>query len=133
MPDRSPASARLLVVHGDASSRETELRAAVLIGRGENCDIVLLDGAASRQHARVEPRGAAFVLVDLESTNGTFVNGVRVRERRLEDGDEVAVGGVRMRFRAPIPGETMVVGGAAPRGGSQGNARTTPSDGVAAG
>jgi DNA-binding NtrC family response regulator len=120
--DRSPASARLVVVQGDASCREAEVRGALVIGRGENCDIVLLDGASSRQHARVEKRGSVFVVVDLESTNGTFVNGARVRERRLEDGDEVALGGVRLRFRAPIPAETYVVGGAAPRVQTQGSA-----------
>lgn len=109
MPER-PSAARLVVVQGDASRRELEIGAPVELGRGDTCDLVLLDGSASRRHARIEPRGADYYIVDLGSTNGVFVNSTKVREGRLNDGDEVALGGVRLRFRAPIPGETMVVG-----------------------
>ncbi|MFN0206381.1 MAG: sigma 54-interacting transcriptional regulator [Planctomycetota bacterium] len=109
MSDR-PASARLIIVEGDASCRELDIRRSVEIGRGENCDIILLDGAASRRHARIEARGPDYYITDLGSTNGSFVNGVRIRESRLDDNDEIACGGVRIRFRAPTPGATFVVG-----------------------
>jgi len=64
-----------------------------VIGRGHEADIRLEDAAVSREHARVvrEPDGT-FVLVDLESTNGTFVSGVRIDRRRLVPGDRIQLG-----------------------------------------
>jgi pSer/pThr/pTyr-binding forkhead associated (FHA) protein len=54
----------------------------------------------SRSHAEIRPRGVGYVVVDLGSTNGTRVNGVRVSEQELVDGDEIAFGNTRMRFEA---------------------------------
>jgi hypothetical protein len=70
------------------------------IGRLPECDIVVSDPAVSRRHAEIRRRDGAFVVVDLDSTNGTKVNGAGVRERALADGDEIAVGSVAMRFEA---------------------------------
>jgi hypothetical protein len=72
----------------------------VVIGRSPECDITIVDSNVSRRHAEVQPRGEAFVVVDLGSTNGTRVNGVRVDERELNDGDELAFGNTRMIFQA---------------------------------
>ncbi|MGH9224781.1 MAG: FhaA domain-containing protein [Acidimicrobiales bacterium] len=72
----------------------------VSIGRLPECDVVLSDPNVSRRHAEVRRRGNDFVVVDLGSTNGTKVNGAGVRERRLNDGDEIALGGTRIRFEA---------------------------------
>ena len=72
----------------------------VSIGRLPECDVVLSDPNVSRRHAEVRRRGNDFVVVDLDSTNGTKVNGAGVRERRLNDGDEIALGGTRIRFEA---------------------------------
>jgi len=73
---------------------------AVAIGRSPDCDITIVDSNVSRRHAEIQPRGDGFVVVDLESTNGTRVNGVRVTERELQDGDELAFGNTRMIFQA---------------------------------
>lgn len=73
---------------------------AVVIGRLPDCEITVLDSNVSRRHAKVEPRGDAFVVVDLGSTNGTRINGVRVAEHQLRDGDEVTVGNTRLVFEA---------------------------------
>ncbi|HSL98400.1 MAG TPA: FhaA domain-containing protein [Candidatus Deferrimicrobiaceae bacterium] len=62
------------------------------IGRGSDCDLVLVDGRASRHHARLRPRDGVLVLTDLESTNGTFVNEQRVQEVVLGDGDRIRIG-----------------------------------------
>lgn len=72
----------------------------VTIGRLSDCDIPLNDESVSRRHAEVRRQGSDIVVVDLGSTNGTKVNGVGVRQRRLADGDEIAVGSSRLRFEA---------------------------------
>lgn len=72
----------------------------VTVGRLPDCDIILSDPNVSRRHAEVRRRGNDFIVVDLGSTNGTRVNGAGVRERRLEDGDEVTFGGTRVLFEA---------------------------------
>jgi hypothetical protein len=75
----------------------------VKIGRLPDCDIVLGDANVSRHHAEIrrsDDGSGGYVVVDLGSTNGTKVNGVRVHSQRLEHGDEVAVGAARMRYEA---------------------------------
>jgi hypothetical protein len=72
----------------------------VSVGRLPECDITVVDPNVSRRHAEIQPRGDGFVIVDLGSTNGTRVNGVRVTERELRDGDELGFGNVRLTFQA---------------------------------
>lgn len=72
----------------------------IAVGRSPECEITIMDSNVSRRHAEIQPRGDVFVLVDLGSTNGTRVNGVRVSERELRDGDEIAFGTTRMLFQA---------------------------------
>jgi hypothetical protein len=72
----------------------------VTVGRQNDCTIVLGDPNVSRHHAEVRPSGDGFVVVDLGSTNGTKVNGARVAEQQLHDGDEVAFGNTVMHFQA---------------------------------
>ena len=66
----------------------------VFIGRTPDNALVLDDGSVSRRHASLLHGAEGWLLKDLGSTNGTFVNGVRVREALLRDGDRVRVGGV---------------------------------------
>ncbi len=70
------------------------------VGRGANNDVPLpQDEYASARHARFEPRHDGVWLEDLGSTNGTFVNGIRMtRERRLTAGDVVRIGETDLRF-----------------------------------
>lgn len=70
------------------------------IGRLPESNIVLADPNVSRSHAEIRPRGAGYVVVDLGSTNGSRVNGVRITEHELVDGDEISFGNTRMRFEA---------------------------------
>jgi hypothetical protein len=72
----------------------------ITVGRNPESNLVLADPNVSRSHAEIRPQGDRFVVVDLGSTNGTRVNGVRVDQRVLEDGDEVSFGNTRMRFEA---------------------------------
>ena len=71
---------------------------AVVLGRSEDCDLIVDDAQASRHHVRVEPRDGGFVLTDLDSTNGTLLNGRRVQSARLEDGDTLCLGDAVFRF-----------------------------------
>jgi pSer/pThr/pTyr-binding forkhead associated (FHA) protein len=70
------------------------------LGRLPECAVVIDDPNVSRRHAEIRRRGSDVVVVDLGSTNGTRVNGVRVKEQRLNDGDEIEVGTSRVRFEA---------------------------------
>ena len=73
----------------------------VTIGRLPECTVPVNDNNVSRHHAEVRAAGSTFVLVDLGSTNGTNVNGVRIQgERGLVDGDIVSVGSTHLRFEA---------------------------------
>ena len=72
----------------------------ITIGRKPESTIVLGDPNASRAHAEIRPHGAGFVMVDLGSTNGSRINGVRVSHQELVDGDELTFGNTRIRFEA---------------------------------
>ena len=72
----------------------------VTIGRLDDCEIQLSDKNVSRRHAEVRPEGSGFVVVDLDSTNGTRVNDARIKRRELSDGDEVTVGATTLRFES---------------------------------
>jgi DNA-binding winged helix-turn-helix (wHTH) protein len=89
------------------------------IGRAVDSDIVITSRRVSREHSRVERQGRHVMLVDLGSTNGTFLNGERVLAPvRLRDGDSVSVGDVVLVFHdpestfldTPFPGLELDVG-----------------------
>jgi len=73
---------------------------ALSIGRLPECDIVIPDSNVSRRHAEIRPTVDGFSLVDLGSTNGSKVNGVRTVQRELHDGDELVFGNTRLVFEA---------------------------------
>jgi hypothetical protein len=80
--------------------RVTLGREVVSVGRSAACKVVLDDANVSRQHAEVRPAPSGWKIADLNSTNGTRVNGSPVRERDLADGDEITVGSSTLRFEA---------------------------------
>jgi len=67
-------------------------RRAIVIGRSRECDLVLDDRNVSRRHAELVREGDGFVLRDLDSTNGSSVNGRRVRTAPVASGDTILVG-----------------------------------------
>lgn len=97
------ARGRLVVIASSAlqpgEAYEVDI-SPVSIGRGSNNDIPLPgDEFSSARHARIEPRRDGVYVEDMGSTNGTFVNGIRLaRERRLQPGDVVRVGETDMRY-----------------------------------
>jgi len=72
----------------------------LVIGRNADCGVVVADARASRQHAEIRAQGNGFVVHDLDSMNGTLVNGTAIREHPLADGDEVRLGNTVLRFEA---------------------------------
>ena len=100
-PASSAARAALVICTGGFEGVRHELDGAeTVIGRNPTTDITLLDEGISREHAIVhfDPEAGGFVIEDLQSTNGTKVNGARVRSARLRPGDEVTIGRTTFRF-----------------------------------
>jgi hypothetical protein len=71
----------------------------VVIGRSKECDIQLPDPNVSRRHAEVRQEGAAYWVVDLDSTNGMEVNGRRQKRAKLRQGDRIVLGSTELVFR----------------------------------
>lgn len=85
--------ATLVEVRSDGVRRPVTVDGRQLtIGRGPDNGLVLRDGRVSRNHARIDNRRGALVLVDLRSTNGSWVNGRRVEEIALGEGDRIRLG-----------------------------------------
>ncbi len=71
------------------------------VGRLAECDVYLPDDPrVSRRHARLDWDGSGWVVVDAGSSNGLYVNGKRVEERRLKPGDVLELGETRLRYTA---------------------------------
>src|SRR6516225_5389543 len=64
----------------------------VTIGRSSELDMVLVEDMVSRKHAKITVGGGKIVIEDLGSTNGTFVNGEKVKQARLKEGDRILIG-----------------------------------------
>jgi len=110
--------AKLIINPTSSSRREIALaRTIVSIGRDPSNDVVLPDAMVSRRHAVIEYRGSQYFLRDCNSSNGSLVNGDRVSERNLRDGDLVAIGTARLLFREEMEesGAKVVPHPSAPR------------------
>ena len=70
----------------------------IVLGRDEQCDVVLDDTSVSRQHAAIYERSDGFYVEDLESTNGTRVNGELVRTTILDSGDRIQLGSFIFKY-----------------------------------
>ena len=98
-------SGRLVVVTSPALSEGEELTlnsSALRLGRGSDNDVNLSrDEYASSRHARVEPRRDGVWVEDIGSTNGTYLNGIRLTHpKRLSPGDVVRIGETELRYEA---------------------------------
>jgi len=90
--------ATLLVIEGTAQGARFELTGEMLIGRGTQNQIRILDTEASRVHARISHDQQGWRLEDLDSSNGTIVNGELIQSRYLESGDQIQLGGSILVF-----------------------------------
>ena len=70
----------------------------LVLGRGNDCDIRINDNSVSRRHARIQPGADGYYAIDLQSTNGTFVNNTPASMYKLRDGDYLRIGNCIYRF-----------------------------------
>ncbi len=95
-------NAALVVVHAaDQSLKGTRVPVGdedVTLGREEGNTILIASDQASRRHARIFLSGGAHVLVDLDSTNGTFLNSKLVKEQTLRHGDVVRIASTVLKY-----------------------------------
>jgi adenylate cyclase len=96
-----PASGPRLILKGPAGEiTEHPLGDSNVLGRSTTATVRLADREVSRKHSQIDLEGNKFVLRDLGSSNGTFLNGTRISgPSTLEDGDEVVIGTTKMQFR----------------------------------
>src|SRR6478735_1764055 len=99
---QSEAAARLVVVSSNFAGQEFLLdKAAVVIGRTDENDIVINHRSISRHHAKIVRENGHYHIVDLQSANGVRVNGEEYGKVELRRGDHIDLGHVRLRFVSP--------------------------------
>jgi pSer/pThr/pTyr-binding forkhead associated (FHA) protein len=97
IPARYQAS--VVVLQGYAEGMEYPIeRTYAVIGRSREAEIPLKDPLASREHAVIVFHESAFLLKDLDSTNGTHMRGASIRQRKLRHGDKFRVGDTILQF-----------------------------------
>jgi len=90
---------RLIVLTRHGSVRQVNIKGPITtIGRDPACGVHIDSLGVSRHHAAIHWTGDRFVLTDLSSRNGTFVNKTRIRERALANGDAISAGDCQLRF-----------------------------------
>jgi pSer/pThr/pTyr-binding forkhead associated (FHA) protein len=100
--DPRPVLASLEIVNqGVLRGRRFDVRTPLAhVGRGVHNDVVVADDSVSETHAKLQKREAGWFVVDMDSTNGTYVAGKRIRgEQRLDGAPDVRFGGVKMSFQ----------------------------------
>lgn len=103
--DDAVSGAELIAISGSMDGQSFALRGErVVIGRSERCDIRIEDSSVSSEHARMSLDEGGWRIVNLLSTNGTFVNEDKVSGAALVNGDRIRFGRVEFRFRDPDDG-----------------------------
>jgi Protein of unknown function (DUF3662)/FHA domain len=101
-PEELGMEKELVTLTTDGKQHEIEKR-RIVIGRSKECDIQLSDPNVSRRHAEVRQEGATYWLVDLDSTNGSEVNGRKLKRAKLEPGDKILLGSSELVFNRGFP------------------------------
>jgi hypothetical protein len=94
------AIAKLVAIDDDLGAREFALQPQTFVGRTPDNHVRINKPTVSRRHAQLTQSDKGWVVKDLRSENGTYVNGEKISERALADGDRVHFGTVRLVFRA---------------------------------
>jgi hypothetical protein len=107
--------ARLVVQPGSPAAWEIQLKAGTnSLGRATANDFALSDPSVSGTHCQVVVEQGKAVIIDLGSTNGTYVNRARVRQAALQSGQTIHLGGLEMMFYSDVPAQTGTAPPAAP-------------------
>jgi tetratricopeptide (TPR) repeat protein len=94
-----PRGCRLIIVAGpDIGTEWAFKQAEIVLGRDEECELVMPDIGVSRRHAKITLENGKFILTDFGSGNGTYLNGVRIQREDLASGDEILIGERTLRF-----------------------------------
>ena len=93
---------KLLALSGPLQKTEFSLEATVCIGSASSNLIRVQDAGVSAQHCRIAVENGRFILTDLDSSTGTFVNGMPVKQRELDSGDQIAVGDSVFLFQTDV-------------------------------
>lgn len=93
----------LIIQEQNRPDREVELTDRAVIGRTKECSVLLEDAHLSRQHCVVFREGTDYFVQDLDTRNGTQVNGVAIKKQQLRDGDTVSIGLTKLTFRCEQP------------------------------
>ena len=96
-------SSAAVVIEDPANTKEFPLTVINGIGRSDENRICLSNPGISRKHCEIKAVSGGYMIKDLGSQNGTFVNGQRVTEKKLTEGDTIDVGSVKFVFRSPWP------------------------------
>ncbi len=102
-----------IVSEEGSDRRRVPVGSSLVIGRAPHCGLVIKDTAASRQHLEIRVANGGFVCQDLDSKNGTKVNGVQTVACELRDGDVIHIGGTELTFEigdaaaAAVPEKTV--------------------------
>ena len=95
-----------LVVNSDSPApSEFRLGASNSLGRADDSSVILARPGVSRRHAIILAGTTGFTIKDLESQNGTFVNGQRITEHPLADGDQIVIGDAKIVFKTQFTGQ----------------------------
>lgn len=109
----SGARAQLTGVSSGVSGQTFALGATrILVGRADNCDLRLEDASVSSEHARLVRDSAGWRVVNLLSTNGTFVNDQKISSSAVSNGDRIRFGRVEFRLYDPDEADASKSGGA---------------------
>jgi pSer/pThr/pTyr-binding forkhead associated (FHA) protein/outer membrane protein assembly factor BamB len=96
--------AKLTVIQSDSLEGDFPLEEEeTVLGRDEEADITIDDKRISRQHCKITLVENGYIITDLGSSNGTFVNSQRITEKPLEDGDQIQIGSSRFKFSLESP------------------------------
>ena len=98
LAESSEGSLVELEIQSPGGNHVSRVPLPLTLGRTSQASIVLPDAMVSRVHARIDAAGGRAFIEDLESRNGTFLNGKEVKRARLEPGDEIVLGSTRIRF-----------------------------------
>jgi pSer/pThr/pTyr-binding forkhead associated (FHA) protein len=105
LSDIPAGSAALVVVKGPQIGDYFVLKSSInILGRGDEADLMLDDVTVSRKHATIEKTESGWILIDMGSLNGTYVNRKIAENVVLQGGDELQIGKYRFAFLLPAEG-----------------------------